>query len=79
MEQSEAMDESKFDVDKAVDWFFDHYKDYGIECMPNHVGKIPNGADEMTFNLLDAVKNQQLTNNKYETVEFSFRSYKGET
>ena len=62
------MEIDKFDVDKAVDWFFDHYKEYGIECMPNHVGDIPRGADELTFNLLDAIKAVDVDGKNHETV-----------
>lgn len=49
------MDESEFDIDDLVEWFFSCYKDYAIECMPNRVGKIPDGADEKTNNLLDTI------------------------
>lgn len=49
------MEEYEFDIDDLVEWFFSCYKDYAIECMPNRVGKIPDGADEKTNNLLDTI------------------------
>ena len=49
------MDESEFDIDDLVEWFFSCYKDYAIECMPNRVGEIPDGADKKTLNLLDKI------------------------
>ena len=49
------MKESEFDFDYLVEWFFSCYEDYAIECMPNRVGKIPDGADEKTLKLLDTI------------------------
>ena len=55
------MDEGKFDFDDLVEWFFEQYKEYGIECMPNRVGEIPDGADKKTLNLLDKITKGVIT------------------